>query len=112
MQPGEIEYHNPEQARNKARDKWIAARTRQEQKLEAWRVSLTKCKDTLTSKIPFDWRNMTLQSEVPEWYAESPNEEIANQQVDALNQKLAEVRGLVEEYNKEGLALLEKYNSL
>lgn len=112
MQPGELEYHNPEQARNKARDKWIAARTKQEQKLEAWRVSLTKCSSALTDKITFDWREMTLQREVPEWYADAPDEEVANAQVDALNQKLAEVRAIVEEYNKTSLELLNKYNSL
>lgn len=104
---------NPTQLRQKARETFIAMRTKEEQKFNNWYLSLLKCpKEVVLDKIPFDYQDMSLQSLVPEWYVEVPNAEVCEQQVKSLNEKLEIINCIIEEVNKEGLKLLEEYNQL
>lgn len=112
MQSGESVKIDPAVARNRAREKFIAARTVEEQKLETWRQQVMKCHEEFRSKIPFDYEHISLRSEVPEWYAELPDKDTAHEQLLKLNEKLEAVNAMAREWNAKGLELLEQYNNM
>lgn len=112
MQSGESVIIDPALARNRAREKFIATRTMEEQKLENWRQQVLKCSEEFRSKIPFDYEHISMREEVPEWYVEQPNKDIAAQQVAALNQKLETANQIAREINAKGLELLQQYNQM
>lgn len=108
-----MDYHKPAELGRLLRERFIQGRTREETKFNNWKGALLQCsKELILDKIPFDVANSTLQTFVPEWYVEKPNEEIAKQQVMELNNKITIVNNIVEEYNMKGIALLKEYEDL
>ncbi len=106
-------YVNPVELRNKARELFISKRSIQEQNFNKWYASLLKCpKEQVLDKIPFDYTNMSLQSLVPEWYAEVPRAEVCTEQVARANEKIDTINQIIDSINREGVALLEEYNKL
>lgn len=107
------EYVDPVALRNKARETFIAKRTVQEQKFNAWYEALLKCpQDKVLDKIPFDYHNMTLQSLVPEWYVDAPDAATCDEQLKAANEKIDIVNKIIDDLNREGVKRLEEYNEL
>lgn len=107
------EHEDPAVLRSRAREKFIARRTVEEQKLEKWRNALMSApSNKVADKVPFQLIDLTLQNLIPEWYVELPNPEIAKQQVIAANEKIALVNQVIIDLNKEGIALLEEYNAM
>lgn len=106
-------YADPVAERNKAREAFVARRTVEEQKFQAWYQALLKCpKEKVLDKIPFDYADMSIQKEIPEWYAEVPRADVCEKQVAALNEKIDTVNKILYDINQEGLKLLQEYNAL
>lgn len=107
------QYVDPVAIRNRARETFVAKRTMQEQKFNMWYAALLKCpKEKVLDKIPFDYHSMSLQTLIPEWYAEVPNVEVCTQQLQAANEKIDAVNKIIDSINREGLELLNEYNEL
>jgi hypothetical protein len=109
--PGQ--YLDPVAIRNQARERFISTRAVEEQKFNKWYAALLKCpEDKVLSRIPFDYKDMSMQTLVPEWYAEIPDKAVCEQQVAAANEKINIVNGIIDSINREGLELLNEYNEL
>lgn len=107
------EHEDPAVLRQRAREKFIAKRTLEEQRIDKWRNALLAAPaDKIASKIPFPLTDLTIQVLVPEWYKDLPDANIAKEQLRVANEKVAIVNQVIVELNKEGIALLEQYNAL
>lgn len=110
---GVTSYKDPIALRNKARETMIAKRAIEEQKFNTWYQYLCNApEDLVLSKLPFDYKNMTIQTEIPEWYVEVPDPKVCSEQVAKLNEKIKIVNDIYNELNEEGCRLLEEYNNL
>lgn len=103
---------DPVKARNDAREKFIAIRTRREQTFDQWLKGWLKCPEDVRNMISYDFSNSTFKSEVPEFYADVPNPTVCKEQLDTLNGKIMEVNELIDKLNREGLKRLEEYNNM
>lgn len=113
MQSNELSMHDPVAIRDKARETFISCRAAEEQKFNQWYTSLLKCsKERVLDKIPFDYTNWSLRSLIPEWYKEVPDPVICNEQVSGLNAKIDTINDIIADINREGIKLLEEYNTL
>lgn len=106
-------YVDVEKARAKAKEIMVSFRAKEEAKFDAWHKNLLKCpEDTVLSKIPFDYKDMSLRTLIPEWYEESPRADVCAQQEKEANEKLAIINGIINELNKKGAELLVEFNRL
>lgn len=97
----------------KARETFIAMRTREEQKVERWHRHLMESpQEKILSRIPFDYTNLSTRTEIPEWYKDVPDLNVCKEQVAALNEKLQTIHNILSEINGEAEAALEEYNKL
>ena len=107
------EHEDPAVLRARAREKFVAKRTLEEQRWDKWRNALINVPvDKIAAKLSFPLTDLTLQNLVPEWYKDLPNAQIASAQVQEANQKIAQVNQIILELNKEGIKLLEEYNAI
>lgn len=103
---------DPVKARNEARDKFIAIRTRREQVFDSWLRGWLSCPADVLQQASYDFSKSTFRTEVPELYVEVPNPDVCKQQIDALNSKIMEINNLIDKINREGLERLEEYNRM
>ena len=107
------EHIDPVALRNRAREIFITKRSMQEQNFNTWYAALLNCsKEKVLDKIPFDYSDLSLQKLIPEWYVEAPRKEVCDEQLAKANAMIKQVNAIIEELNKEGLKLLEEYNTL
>lgn len=85
-------------ARDRAREDFIADRALYEQQFNTWYEKFLKC-TKLHEEVTFDFHGWTIQNQVPELYVESPNEQIANEQMQALEAKIRQIDELAHSYN-------------
>lgn len=104
---------DPVQLRAQAREHFIKARTQVESSFNNFIATIRTAPDNLIGdKIPFDYKNVTLQELVPEWYKDIPDKDIASQQVAQANEKIAIINDVFKAINAEGVKLLQEYNAL
>ena len=101
--PANWQHTDANQLRNECREIFIKARTMQEQAFERWYKNLMASDEELLSKIPTELKFLTLQELVPEWYKDVPNKELANEQVKAANEKLAQINAIIHEAHMEAV---------
>lgn len=106
-------YKDPIALRNKAREIMVTKRSIEEQKFATWYNYLMNApEDLVLSKLPFDYKDMTIQKEIPEWYVDVPDPKVCAEQVAKLNEKIKIVNDIYNGLNEEGCRLLEEYNNM
>ena len=105
------EFIDVEKAISRARERFIADRTAMEHTFNDWYRALLGCgKQEVLDRLPYDYTNMSLQTECPELYADIPVQTVCDAQVLALKEKMLFANELVNELNKENLQKLNEYN--
>lgn len=101
-----------QETQRQRKELFIRDRTRIETKVDDWRNKAAKLPEAFLSRLSFNPQDISVQKEIPEWYTEYPNQETANQQVDALRRKMDEYKQLMREYYEKGEQLNEEYSSI
>lgn len=101
-----------QETQRQRKELFIKERTRIEMQVDDWRTKAAKLPEAFLSKLSYNPQDITVQKEIPEWYAEYPNQETANNQVDALREKMNEYKKLMQEYYEQGDKLNEEYSTI
>ena len=100
------------QACKQMRDTLISERAKAEAGFNNWKKGVLACSEKFRNRIPFDVANTTVQTLIPEWYAEEPNEEIAKQQFERANALMQQVDEIVLALINEGKALRAEFQGM
>ena len=101
-----------QETQRQRKELFIKERTKIEMQVDEWRTKAAKLPEAFLSRLSFNPQDIMVQNEIPEWYAEYPNQDKANEQVDALRAKMDEYKSLMHEYYESGEKLNEEYSSL
>ncbi len=99
-----------QETQRQRKELFIKDRTRIEMQVDDWRTKAAKLPEAFLKRLSYNPQDISVQKEIPEWYAEYPNQEVANKQVDALRDKMDEYKRLMQEYYEQGNKLNEEYN--
>ena len=109
----DLEHADPAALLRESKEILIRERTIREQSFNNWyNNNLLKCPETVLSRIPFDYKGWTLQSLIPEWYEEVPNEEIAKKQLDEANAKIDQINDIMRDIYKQALIKQAEFKKL
>lgn len=101
-----------QETQRQRKELFIKERTRIEMQIDDWRTKAAKLPEAFLSRLSYNPQNISVQSEIPEWYVEYPNQEVADQQVAALREKMNEYTNLMHEYYEQGEALSKEYDTI
>ena len=85
-------------ARDKAHEDFVVDRALYEKQFNDWYRDFLQCTE-LQKMVDFDFTGWTMQNQVPELYAEYPDEQVANAQMDALEAKIRKIDEIAHSYN-------------
>lgn len=109
----DLEHADPAALLRESKEILIRQRTIREQQFNNWyHNNLMKCPESVLSRIPFDYKNWTLQTLIPEWYVEVPNEEKAKQQLDEANAKIEQINEIMRDIYKQAVAKQAEFKRL
>ena len=100
------------QACKQMRDTLISERAKAEAGFNQWKAGVLACSEKFRNRIPFDVASTTVQTLIPEWYKDEPNEEIARQQFEQANALMQQVDGIVMELINEAKALRAEFQGM
>lgn len=101
-----------QETQRQRKELFIKERTKIEMQVDDWRAKAAKLPEAFLNRLSYNPQDISVQNEISEWYAEYPNQEKANQQVDALRQKMDEYKLLMKEYYEQGDKLNAEYSSI
>lgn len=101
-----------QETQRKRKELFIKERTRIEMQVDEWRAKAAKLPEAFLNKLSYSPQDIIVQNEIPEWYAEYPNQEVADRQVDALRKKMDEYKRLMQEYYEKGESLNKEYGAI
>lgn len=101
-----------QETQRQRKELFIKERTKIEMQVDDWRAKAAKLPEAFLNKLSYNPQDISVQKEIPEWYAEYPNQEVADQQVDALRKKMDEYKNLMREYYEQGEKLNEEYSTI
>lgn len=101
-----------QETQRQRKELFIKERTKIEMQVDDWRNKTIKLPEAFLSRLSYNPQDITVQKEIPEWYAEYPNQEVANQQVDALRGKMDEYKMLMKDYYEKGEELNNEYTTI
>lgn len=101
-----------QETQRQRKELFIKERTKIEMQVDEWRTKAAKLPEAFLSRLSFNPQDITVQKEIPEWYAEYPNQQTADEQVAALRKKMDEYKMLMKEYYEQGEQLNNEYSSI
>lgn len=101
-----------QETQRQRKELFIKERTKIEMQVDEWRTKASKLPEAFLSQLSFNPQEISVQKEISEWYAEYPNQDTANAQVDALRSKMDEYKQLMKKYYEQGDALNEEYGTI
>lgn len=110
-------YVDPVKLANEAKEIMVSERTLRVDAFNKWyqkfmqEVDKPRVKEKL-DLLPFDYKALSIQTLIPEWFVEVPNAEIAKQQVIEANKKIDMINEIFNELNKEGVEKLKAFKEL
>ena len=101
-----------QETQRQRKELFIKERTKIEMQIDEWRQKAAKLPEAFLSQLSYNPQDITVQSEIPEWYVEYPNQEVADQQVTALREKMNEYTQLMGKYYEQGEELNKEYQTI
>lgn len=109
----DLQHADPAALLRESKEILIKQRTIREQQFNNWyNNDLLRCPESVLSRIPFDYRGWTLQTLIPEWYEEVPNEEKAKEQLEAANAKIEQINEIMRDIYKQAVAKQAEFKKL
>ena len=101
-----------QETQRQRKELFIKERTRIEMQVDEWRTKAAKLPEAFLSQLSYNPQDITVQSEIPEWYKEYPNQEEADNQVAALRSKMTEYTEVMHRYYEQGEQLNKEYDTI
>lgn len=94
-----------------AKETFIKQRTQQEMIISEWAKKLATAKPEVLRGVSLP-EPLTLESLIPELYADKPDEAIYKVQYDKAMELIGQVNKIADEYNEESIKCLSEYNQI